>query len=394
VLLDASGREVAGAVVATPFVTTGDRVEMAVDDLLRCVAEVLAGLGDRRRQVVAAGVAGVAESGAPTDAQRRPLAPVIAWLDDRGGEAVGVLEREFGDELALRTGQGATTKMTVAKLGWLLANGVAGVDRWLGVPELALWAVTGAEATEHSLASRTGCYDVTAHRWLPDVAGALGFSTAIFAEVQAAGTVMGRVTAAGAALSGLPEGIPVTIAGHDHLAGMAGAGVGPDDLANSVGTAETIVGRSPALPDMEAARNHRLAVSVYPGGTDWAVLVSAARAGQVIEAKAAERGMTPAELDAKCDPEWAGVLTDLTGRAVEAYERLAAVVGRRERMVVFGGGSASEPWLRAKAQALDIPVVRSAVTSAVARGAAIHAGVAAGWWSSADEGPTPPASGR
>ncbi len=393
-LLDAGGREVAGAAVATPFVTTGERVELAVDDLLGCVSEVLVGLGDRRRYVVAAGVAGVAESGAPLDAQRRPLAPVIAWLDDRGAEALAVLEREFGDGLALRTGQGATTKMTVAKLGWLLAHGVEEVDRWLGVPELALWALTGAEATEYSLASRTGCYHVTEHRWLPEVAGALGFSTSIFADVHAAGRVMGRTSAAGAAFSGLPEGIPVTIAGHDHLAGMAGAGVGPADLANSVGTAETIVGRAPALPDMEAARNQRLAVSVYPGGTDWAVLVSAARAGQVIEAKAAERGMTPAELDEQCDDAWAGVLADLTARAVEAYERLAAVLGRRQRMVVFGGGSASEPWLRAKAEAFDIPVVRSAVTSAVARGAAVYAGVVAGWWSSADEGPTPPASGR
>jgi xylulokinase len=394
VLLDASGREVAGAVVATPFVTTGDRVEMAVDDLLGCVAEVLAGLGERRRHVVAAGVAGVAESGAPMDDQRRPLAPVIAWLDDRGGEAVGVLEREFGDGLALRTGQGATTKMTVAKLGWLLAHGVRDVDRWLGVPELALWALTGAEATEHSLASRTGCYDVTGHRWLPEVAGVLGFHTAVFAEVLAAGRVMGRVSVAGAAWSGLPAGIPVTIAGHDHLAGMAGGGVGPAELANSVGTAETIAGRAPTLPDMDAARAQRLAVSVSPGGTDWAVLVSAGRSGQVIEAAAAEWGMTPAELDARCDEAWAGVLAGLTGRAVDAYHRLAAVVGRRERMVVFGGGSASEPWLRAKAEAFDIPVVRSAVTSAVARGAAVHAGVAAGWWGSEDEAPTPPASGR
>ena len=396
VLLDAAGREVGAATVATPFVTTGGRVEMEVDALLSCLRHVLDGLGDARRQVVAVGVAGIAESGAPLDTARRPLAPIIAWHDDRGAEAVALLEREFGPDLAPRTGQPPSTKMTAAKLGWLVAQGLPHMDRWLGVPELVLRALTGAEATEHSLAVRTGCYDVVAHRWMPEVAGTLGFSTEAFAPVQAAGRVMGVVTAAGPAWSGLREGIPVTIAGHDHLAGMAGAGVGADDVANSVGTAEMVAGRSATAPDMAAAVADGAAVSIDPGGNEWAVMVSAARAGPLIDAAAADLGATPAELDAlalagdsAAGRRWTAVLDDLTARTVGAYDRLTAVLGPRERLVVFGGGSISEPWLRAKAAALPVPVVRSAVTSAVTRGAAIHAGVAAGWWPSEAAAPRP-----
>ena len=401
VLMDAGGREVGGATVATPFATTDGRVEMPVDALFGCLREVLAALGDRRRRVVAAGVAGIAESGAPLDSAGRPLAPIIAWHDERGGEAVALLEREFGPDLALRTGQPPHTKMTAAKLGWLVAHGLQGMHRWLGVPELALRALTGAEATEHSLAARTGCYDVVTHGWMPEVAGALGFSTDAFPPVCAAGSVMGRVSADGAAWSGLPEGLPVSTAGHDHLAGMAGAGAGAGDVANSVGTAETVAGRTAAAPDMAAAVANRAAVSIYPGGAEWAVMVSAARAGPVIDAAAAELGRSPAELDALAlagdagaGRQWAGVLDDLTARTVDAYDRLTGVLGPRQRMVVFGGGSVSEPWLRAKAAALPVPVVRSSVTSAVARGAAVHAGVAAGWWPSEAGAPTPPASGR
>src|SRR5581483_12413421 len=78
-------------------------------------------------------------------------------------------------------------------------------------------------------------------------------SDTLFPPVRAAGTVMGFVTAEAAAGFGLPPGIPVTIAGHDHLAAAAGLGARPDDLLNSVGTAETLLRRLPAAPDVDRA---------------------------------------------------------------------------------------------------------------------------------------------
>ncbi len=416
VLVDRSGRQVASAAVATPFGAQGAGVGMGVDALLGCLRAVVTDLGDRRAGVVATGIAGVAESGAPLDASGRVLAPVIAWHDGRGAEAVEALERRLGPDLPRRIGQRIRIVLTVSKLGWLLGQGMSGMVRWLGVPELGLHALTGAEATEFSLAARTGCYDVTTIRWIPEVAATLGFSVDVFPPVLAAGTCMGWISVAGAGWSGLPTGTPVTIAGHDHLVGMAGAGVGPRDAANSVGTAETVVARSATLPDVALALANDVRLTVHPGGRRWAALVGAARAGLVLDAGAAALGRTLADLDrlaAGAEPAdigdavdalahgddvawpnapvgalWAGLLTALTARTAEAYGRLASVVGPSERLVVFGGGSASEPWMRAKAAALPIPVVRSGVESAVARGAALYAGVAADWWASVGAAPS------
>ncbi len=114
---------------------------------------------------------------------------------------------------------------------------------------------------------------------------------------MAAGEVMGRVTAEASAWSGLPAGVPVTVAGHDHLVGFVGSGAGVDDLVDSVGTAETVVGRSAALPDIEAALGAGVAVGLFPGGDGWVALASAARSGQAVDAAAAALGQTPAELD-------------------------------------------------------------------------------------------------
>ena len=417
VLIDAQGREVARGAVVTPFVDDRARIEMDVGALRACVRDLVVGLGPARSGVAAVGVAGIAESGAPLDAGRRAVAPIIAWHDGRGREAAAVLQRRFGPELPARIGQQVRAVLTAAKLGWLVEDGLRGMVRWLGVPELVLHALTGAEATEFSLAARTGCYDVAALEWIPEVGRALGFSVDVFPAVRAAGTIMGRVSAAGASWSGVAEGVPVTVAGHDHLAGMAGAGVDRGSFANSVGTAETILARSATVPDPATAAAARVAVTVHPGGREWVALVSAARAGLVLDAAARALGRPVEELDRLADgqppvdvadpvdvlargepavlaaappgPVWAGLLHALAGRTAESYRRLSTVVGPARRLVVYGGGSRSGPWLAAKSAVIPVPVEAAGTAWAVARGAAVHAGVAAGWWPSADEGPEP-----
>ena len=197
--------------------------------------------------------------------------PNIAWHDGRGEETVACLEQHFGPDLARWTGRRVRTVSSLAKLGWLLDHGLPVPDRWLGVPELALFLLTGAEATEHSLVARTGAYHVTERRFLPEViAQVLGPARPapstpaeagrLFPPVRKAGVPMGFVTEAAAEGYGIPAGIPVTIAGHDHLAAAAGLGARAGDLLNSVGTAETLLRWLDRPPDVDRAleREHPL----------------------------------------------------------------------------------------------------------------------------------------
>ena len=417
-LVDPQGKEAWTTAVPSPFATTAEGVEAAVDELLGAVRRAVAELGAERKRVAAVGVAGLAESGAPLDAKGRALAPVIAWHDRRGEEVAERLRERFGPDLARALGQEVRYVSSAAKVGWLLDHGLSGFSRWLGVPELCLHALTGSTATEWSLAARTGCLDVGRRAWLPEVAEAAGFDLGVFAEVQAAGTPMGRVHATAAHEWGLPAGVPVTIAGHDHLAGVVGSGAEPGDFVNSVGTAETVVGRSPTLPDADAALEAGLAVTVFPAADGWALLASGARAGLAVNDGAQALGMSPAELDAEAAAgqgtlEAPGLLASLRDRnppalpdgpagavwrtlldalsvcTADAVEQVAGLLPRPARLVVFGGGARSEPWLAAKAARLDVPVWRTSAGEAVARGAALFAGVAAGWGPSPAEAPKP-----
>ena len=127
----------------TPFASSAGGIDMGVADLGRALATVVAALGPAREQVAAAGVTGMAESGAPLRAGR-PVGPIIAWHDGRGEETVASLEARFGAALPRWTGRRLRTVSSVAKLGWLMDHGLPMPDRWLGVPELALWLLTGA----------------------------------------------------------------------------------------------------------------------------------------------------------------------------------------------------------------------------------------------------------
>ncbi len=182
--------------------------------------------------------------------------------------------------------------------------------------------------------------------------------------------------------------------------------------------------RTAKAPDIDKALELRAAVTLRPGGEEWVVLASAARAGLVLEAAAEALGHSLTELDDLAEetekeeteafavsdetvrsiqsgdsPElpdappgavWRALLRALSERTFESSTRLAELLGPGSRLIVFGGGSRSDPWMQTKAAMTDLRVFRSGVPDAVVHGAACFAGVAAGAWATVEEAPASP----
>jgi xylulokinase len=191
--------------------------------------------------IAAVGIASMAETGVPLDAEGHPLTGLQRWDRATGDHLASVLARH--PDLPGRTGIPVTPKPTLVTLLRLREEQpdvFRRLAKWQGVADLVASALTGSHATDHTLAARTMLLDGRERRWNAALLAEIGVADGILPQILAPGEPAG--TTRGSAGFGLPDGIPVHIAGHDHAVGAWAAGVrAPGAVADSLGTAEAVL---------------------------------------------------------------------------------------------------------------------------------------------------------
>lgn len=213
----------------------------------RCAGALRAMLGrvDDPRRVAGVAVASIGETVVPLDRGGRPTADAIAWFDTRTRPQAAWLDRVVGrDRLFASTGLSLQPIFSLNKLLWLREHDPdawARTVRWLLVADYVAFRLGGAPATDFSLASRTLMLDLHRLRWDEEVLAAVGIDPGVLAPLVPGGTLLGKVSAAAARETGLPETAIVAAGGHDHVCGALAAGVTePGQMLNSLGTAEAL----------------------------------------------------------------------------------------------------------------------------------------------------------
>lgn len=215
-------------------------VDALIDTAAAVMRESSASVSGR---IAAVGIAAMGESGAPIERSGRALTPLLRW--DRP------LDRAHLDRLlachpglSAATGIPATTKPAAVVLTALRAERpdvFAAMRWWVGAADLVAHALTGVRATDHTLAARTMMASGDGDAWDPDVLAGLGLSSNAMPAVRPPGEQVALTTDAAAAF-GLTSGVPVHIAGHDHVVGAWAAGVRlAGSVADSLGTSEAII---------------------------------------------------------------------------------------------------------------------------------------------------------
>lgn len=367
------------------------------------------------------------ETVALTDAAGRAIRPAMTWLDSRSLETLDRLVESFGGErLHAISGKPVDVTPVVYRLHWLRERDPTSLDaaaRILDVHGFLTWRLAGVPAATWTSADPFGIFDVDEKAWSVPLLDHLGIPTAKLPTAHRPGTLVGRVTADGAAATGLRPGTPIYAAGGDgQCAGLGANAMRSGVVYLNLGTA-VIAG----LWSSEKKLSHYWRTMMSPTGEGF-FLEAVQRGGAflvnwvvdsfcggradpgVFDRLTAEAdklpigsgGVVMCPYIVGCmDPHWdPGARATITGlgsehgpvhlfrAALEAItlETARALTAMRgvgldpRSLVVIGGGANSPTWMRMVADATGLPAIRSRTNEASALGAAISAAVGAGWY--------------
>lgn len=172
-------------------------------------------------------------SQAPTlvlvDAQGRPLANAMLWMDRRAQDECAWLHEHVGEETITRMNGGRIDSYFLApKLLWLQRNRpeiVAQAAHLLVTNGYIALKLTGAITFDASHGPLTLCFDGARGDWSPLLIERMGIAARLLPPPTACGAIVGEVTAAAAKLTGLRVGTPVLAGMVDGTAAALEAGV-------------------------------------------------------------------------------------------------------------------------------------------------------------------------
>lgn len=179
------------------------------------------------------------------DAAGEPLRPAILWADQRAAVEAQRLADAVGTDRVYRcTGSRPSASYTAAKVLWVARHQpeVYARARWiLQCKDYAAFLLTGVAATDYSDASTTNLYDLEGRAWASDIIRAIGLDEAKLPPLHPSTDVIGHVTGAAAAQTGLLAGTPVVIGGGDGACAAVGAGsIRVGDAYNYIGSSAWI----------------------------------------------------------------------------------------------------------------------------------------------------------
>ncbi len=360
-----------------------------------------------------------------------PVYNAIVWQCRRTVPLCETLKAEGFDQVILaKTGLVTDAYFSGTKVAWILDN-VPGARARAERGELAfgtvdsylIWKLTGAHVTDVSNASRTLLYDIRTGDWSDDILQRLNIPRSLLPTVKPSSTIYGETTVLGGS-------IPIAgVAGDQQAATFGQVCTQPGMVKNTYGTgcfmlmntgAQAIPSRNQLLTTVawklgDQPTQYALEGSVFIAGAavqwlrDGLGLISSASETEALARSIPDTGgvyLVPAFVGLGA-PYWDGFargnisgLTRGSGKAHIVRAALESVAYQTRDVCDAMGADAGIPLttlrvdggmvkndfvMQFQADILGVPVQRPQVTETTALGAAYLAGLAVGFWGSAEE---------
>ncbi|HJT72218.1 MAG TPA: xylulokinase [Terriglobales bacterium] len=398
----------------------------------QAIRQVISSAGVRSSDILAAGLAGQMHGAVLLDENDEVLRPSLIWCDQRTQAQCDWLNEKLGESKIIElTSNPALTNFTLTKLLWVRDNEPAIWKRFRRVllpKDYVRLRLTGEHAMDMAEASGTLMLDVAHRRWSEEMMDAAGLPMSCLPKLFESPEVCGRISAAGAAHTGLKEGTPVVAGAGDQAGGAVGMGiVRAGAVSATIGTSGVVFAATDTPAMDKKGRVHTFCHAV-PGR--WHVMGVTQAAGLSFrwlrdllrdssrdvsyDELTREAATVPAGSDGvlwapylmgertpHLDPNARGTLTGLAASHTRGHVTRAILEGVAfslkdtfslfEEMNVpvqsirLGGGGARSPlWRQIQADAYAHEVEILVAEEGAAYGAALLAGVGAKFWNSVD----------
>ncbi len=393
----------------------------------------------RANEIACVGFSGQMHGAVLLDEGEDVLRPALIWCDQRTDAQGKAITKLLGaSRLIELTANPALTNFTATKLLWVREHQPELWSRFrffLLPKDYVRLRLTGERATDVADASGTLLLDVANRRWSNAMLEALEIDKTCLPSLFESAEITGRVSAEGAAVTGLREGTPVVAGAGDQAAGAVGMGiVRPGAVSATIGTSGVVFAAT-ARPALDKGGRVHTFCHAIPGR--WHVMGVTQAAGLSLrwfrdrfglgDNSASSAEYDPYDLlcnEAACappgsdgvlwapylmgertphlDPEARAALVGLAANHTRAHALRAILEGvafsLRDTLTIFeemdvpvetirlgGGGSRGPLWRQIQADIYGREVEILAAEEGAAYGAALLAGVGVGTWSSVDE---------
>jgi len=222
--------------------------EQDPEDWLRafCAAtrEVLGAPGIRSAEIAGVGIDGMSSLALPVDADGVPLRPAMIWLDRRAREQAEHGRERFETRQLAINGNRCDPSCFAPKAAWIRDNEPEVYRRaasFLHCNAYLVQRLTGAFTMDVSEAGLSLICDIRTGQYAEELVGAWGLDRSKLPEVARCSDVVGRITSAMAAETGLAAGTPVIAGAMDNVAATVGLGLRMDgDSYIAAGTATNV----------------------------------------------------------------------------------------------------------------------------------------------------------
>ena len=342
--------------------------------------------------------------GAFIDKNGEMLYPVISWQCSRTENMISKIEDKISlEKIYSESGVYPYDFNTINKFIWFKENRsdiIEKADKFLFMPSLLAYKLTGVAKNDYTMIGTSMMNDLAQRDISSKIFEALDISESIFGEFGEAGDLVGAITKSASKETGLPENLPLYLAGHDSQFAVFGSGAELNQPVVSSGTWEVMLSRSGAFDSSQSSLDLSLtteadAISgVYNIGQNWlgsGVLEWFAKhfypnlSGDALyekmisEAEKVEPGsggimVNPAfyndglsskggvisglTLDTKPEMLYRAFLEGLSFRMREGLEATEnAGSFKAEKIICVGGGSRNRLWNQIRADVAGVPVV-------------------------------------